>query len=76
MFKMEGETGEEVFSMLDVLEEDNELEEEANAVLGDSDDQCCTFTKVNPSATSVIIPCHVAKDSSIARQTNEHFSLG
>ncbi|KAL9953083.1 hypothetical protein ACROYT_G040443 [Oculina patagonica] len=33
----------EVVSMVDVLDEDNELEEEARAVLGDSDDQHCTY---------------------------------
>ncbi|KAJ7360151.1 Putative E3 ubiquitin-protein ligase ubr7 [Desmophyllum pertusum] len=33
----------EVVSMVDVLHEDNELEEEARAVLGDSDDQHCTY---------------------------------
>ena len=33
-------------SMLDVLNEDNGLEAEANAVLGDSDDQNCTYVKV------------------------------
>lgn len=33
-------------SMVDVLAEDNELEEEANAVFGDSDDQNCTYDKV------------------------------
>lgn len=33
-------------SMIDVLEEDKELEEEANAVFGDSDDQNCTYVKV------------------------------
>lgn len=33
----------EVVSMVDVLQEDNELEEEARAVLGDSDDQHCTY---------------------------------
>ncbi|XP_028398643.1 putative E3 ubiquitin-protein ligase UBR7 [Dendronephthya gigantea] len=32
-------------SMVDVLAEDNELEEEANAVFGDSDDQNCTYDK-------------------------------
>lgn len=37
---------EEEFSMVDVLEEDNELEEEANAVLGGSDDQNCTYPTV------------------------------
>lgn len=33
-------------SMVDVLAEDKELEEEANAVFGDSDDQNCTYDKV------------------------------
>ena len=33
-------------SMVDVLEEDKELEAEANAVFGDSDDQHCTYEKV------------------------------
>lgn len=33
----------DVVSMVDVLQEDNELEEEARAVLGDSDDQHCTY---------------------------------
>jgi E3 ubiquitin-protein ligase UBR7 len=42
----QGELGEDVLSMVDVLQEDNELEEEANAVFGDSDDQHCTYPKV------------------------------
>nr|XP_054758560.1 putative E3 ubiquitin-protein ligase UBR7 [Lytechinus pictus] len=33
----------DVVSMVDVLQQDNELEEEAAAVLGDSDDKCCTY---------------------------------
>ncbi|PFX17897.1 Retrovirus-related Pol polyprotein from transposon 17.6 [Stylophora pistillata] len=33
----------QVVSMVDVLDEDNELEEEARAVLGDSDDKNCTY---------------------------------
>jgi len=44
------ETGvleDEVVSMVDVLQEDNELEEEARAVLGDSDDQHCTYPVVS-----------------------------
>ncbi|XP_031571472.1 putative E3 ubiquitin-protein ligase UBR7 [Actinia tenebrosa] len=40
-----GELGEDVVSMVDVLQEDNDLEEEANAVFGDSDDQHCTYPK-------------------------------
>ena len=46
--KMAGksEDGENVLSMVDVLEEDKALEEEANAVLGASDDQNCTYPQV------------------------------
>ncbi|XP_061172829.1 putative E3 ubiquitin-protein ligase UBR7 [Saccostrea echinata] len=36
-------SSEDVLSMVDVLKEEVELEEEANAVLGDSDDQNCTY---------------------------------
>lgn len=36
-------SSEDVLSMVDVLEEDRALEEEANAVLGASDDQNCTY---------------------------------
>ena len=39
----------EVVSMVDVLHEDDELEEEARAVLGDSDDQHCTYLTVSLS---------------------------
>jgi len=37
---------EEVVSLQDVLEEDRQLEQDANAVLGDSDDSECTYPKV------------------------------
>ena len=37
----------EVVSMVDVLHENDELEEEARAVLGDSDDQHCTYPAVS-----------------------------
>lgn len=37
---------ESVVSLQDVLEEDQQLEQTANAVLGDSDDSQCTYTKV------------------------------
>lgn len=33
-------------TMLDVLQEENQLEEDANAVLGASDDKNCTYVKV------------------------------
>ena len=45
LLKMAGNT-EDVLSMVDVLEEDRALEEEANAVLGASDDQNCTYPQV------------------------------
>ena len=38
--------GEDVLSMVDVLEEDNALQEEANAVLGACDDENCTYSSV------------------------------
>ena len=37
---------EEVVSLQDVLEEDQQLEQTANAVLGPSDDDRCTYAKV------------------------------
>ena len=46
LLKMAGNS-EDTFSMVDVLEEDRELEEEANAVLGASDDQNCTYPQVS-----------------------------
>lgn len=33
-------------TMLDVLKEEHQLEEDANAVLGASDDKYCTYIKV------------------------------
>ena len=42
-------------SMLDVLEEEEALEDVANAVLGDSDDKNCTYDMVNYSTNTV--PC-------------------
>lgn len=33
-------------TMLDVLQEENQLEEDANAVLGASDDKNCTYSEV------------------------------
>ena len=35
-----------IVSLHDVLEEDEELENTANAVLGDSDDKDCSYSKV------------------------------
>lgn len=55
---MAGKSGEEdhvVLSMVDVLEEDNALEEEANAVLGASDDQNCTYPQVFTSISAHLV---------------------
>ncbi|CAK8697186.1 unnamed protein product [Clavelina lepadiformis] len=41
----EDENNQESISLQDVIEEDQEMEETADAVLGASDDQECTFTK-------------------------------
>lgn len=38
--------GEKVVTMMDVLQEQQEFEEDANAVLGASDDKNCTYSKV------------------------------
>ena len=40
------ESSDTVVSLQDVLEEDQRLEQTANAVLGASDDSSCTYTKV------------------------------
>ena len=40
------ESADTVVSLQDVLEEDQRLEQTANAVLGASDDSSCTYTKV------------------------------
>lgn len=38
--------GEKVVTMMDVLQEQQDFEEDANAVLGASDEKNCTFLKV------------------------------
>lgn len=43
------ESGEEVVTMLDVLKEEAELENNADAVLGASDENQCTYHQVNRS---------------------------
>lgn len=42
-----GGEDEAIVSLQDVLEEDQRLEQTANAVLGDSDDTQCTYSKVS-----------------------------
>ena len=45
--KMSTEGGDDaIVSLQDVVEEDQQLEQTANAVLGDSDDTQCTYLKV------------------------------
>lgn len=38
--------GDKVVTMMDVLQEQQDFEEDANAVLGASDDKNCTYSKV------------------------------
>lgn len=40
------EEAEPVLSMVDVLEEENQMEEDANAVLGDNDPSSCSYLQV------------------------------
>lgn len=40
---------EDTITMLDVIEREDELEEEASAVLGNSDEKNCTYPKVSSS---------------------------
>lgn len=47
--------GEKVVTMMDVLQEQQDFEEDANAVLGASDDKNCTYSKVYPPYISIII---------------------
>ena len=51
--------GEAIVSLQDVLEEDQQLEQTANAVLGDSDDTQCTYPKVTTQPTILVsmLPC-------------------
>ena len=42
--------GDKVVTMMDVLQEQQEFEEDANAVLGASDDKNCTYSKVEKSS--------------------------
>lgn len=42
-----GDDDDSGITMIDVLEEEQELEEDANAVLGGSDDQNCTYPSVS-----------------------------
>ena len=52
----------DVVSMLDVLQEDEALEDEANAVLGASDDKQCTYNQVGLTtgklACPLYLPCY------------------
>lgn len=44
--EMDGDGGEQIVTMQDVLDEQDELEKEYAAVLGGSDHKCCTYSKV------------------------------
>lgn len=43
---LESIEGQEIVTMVDVLQEEQELEADANAVLGGSDEKNCTYNKV------------------------------
>lgn len=45
--EMADQEGQKVVTMMDVLKEQEEFEEDANAVLGASDDKDCTYSKVD-----------------------------
>jgi hypothetical protein len=47
----------DVVSMLDVLQEDESLEDEANAVLGASDDKQCTYDQVGLTVATRKLAC-------------------
>lgn len=47
--------GQNVVTMMDVLQEQEDFEEDANAVLGASDDKNCTYFKVNPPCINIIL---------------------
>lgn len=52
--------GEKVVTMMDVLQEQQDFEEDANAVLGASDDKNCTYSKVR--FTFIILAvCHLRR---------------
>ena len=54
-------------SLQDVLEENQQLEETANAVLGPSDDSSCTYPKASCSRSS-----HVLRSLFLSAHTNTH----
>lgn len=47
---------EETITMLDVIEREDKLEEEASAVLGNSDEKNCTYPKVRIGFTQMSNP--------------------
>lgn len=48
-----------VVSLKDIVDEEQELQDTANAVLGDSDDTNCTYSKVNLLLTTPIFVPYV-----------------
>lgn len=44
-----------VVSLQDVIEEDQQLEQTANAVLGPSDDSTCTYPKVTNCTRRILV---------------------
>ncbi|KAG6461253.1 hypothetical protein O3G_MSEX012519 [Manduca sexta] len=62
--------GETVVTMMDVLQEQQEFEEDANAVLGASDDKECTYSKgyiKRQAVYACLTCCSGAKDDPALR---------
>lgn len=56
-------------TMLDVLQVENQLEEDAYAVLGASDDQNCTYNKVG-TFFNILYKCAILFLSSVVLQSS------
>lgn len=59
------ESADTVVSLQDVIEEDQQLELTANAVLGASDDSGCTYSKVNTAILLVSVKSMYAGFSAV-----------
>lgn len=62
---------EQTVSLVDVLEEDQELEEEASAVLGGSDSDHCSYPQVGDD----MIHTRLQTQCQVSRELHEHQTL-
>lgn len=65
----EGSSRESVLSLQEVIEEDTELEQMANAVLGASDDKKCTYPQVTTYKYGISAHVYTELHSSFCRDT-------